>query len=96
MIWMGSVGGDFTQADWSLEDHVNGLRIVTRPVKFKQPMPTVPAVILGFTSVDAGEGKNVRVRVEPENVTTTGFNAKFSTWADSVTFGLKASWIAIG
>jgi hypothetical protein len=94
-IWMGNVGGDYTQADWSLEDPVVGLRVVIRPVKFKQPMPTQPAVIMGLTNLDAGAGKNLRVRVEAVDVTTTGFNAKFMTWADSVTYGIIASWIAV-
>jgi|SRR5215510_222369 len=95
MIWMGNVGGDFKQADWSLEDSVAGLRVVTRPVKFPQTMPKTPAVILGFTNLDANGEKNLRVRVEPENITTTGFNVKFTTWSDSVIYGIRASWIAV-
>lgn len=95
MIWMGNVGGDFTQADWSLEDPAVGLRTVVRSVKFPQAMPKPPAVIMGFTLLDAHRDKNLRVRVTAEDVTTTGFNAKFITWSDSVTYGLRASWIAI-
>jgi hypothetical protein len=95
MIWMGNVGGTFKDSDWSLDDQVTGLRVAIRNVKFKQPMPKQPAVILGFTSLDAGADKNLRARVEATDVTTTGFNAKFTTWSDSVTYGLSASWIAI-
>jgi hypothetical protein len=96
MIWMGNVGGDYSQADWNLEDPPTGLRTVTRHVAFNQPFTKPPAVILGLTSVDAAEGKNLRVRVEAANVSTTGFNVKFTTWFDSITYGLRASWIAVG
>jgi hypothetical protein len=96
IIWMGYVGGNYTQADWSLEDPVVGLRVVIRPVKFQQPTKTQPAVIMGLTHLDAGTEKNLRVRVEAVDITTTGFNAKFITWADSVTYGVMASWIAVG
>lgn len=74
---------------------MTGLRVAIRPVKFKQPMPKQPGVIIGLSSVDTDGGKNVRVSVVATDVTTTGFNAKFTTWSDSVTYGLAASWLAI-
>jgi hypothetical protein len=95
-IWMGYVGGNYTQADWSLEDPVVGQRVVIRPVHFPQPTKTHPAVIMGITHLDAGTEKNLSVRVEAVDITITGFNAKFTTWADSVTYGVIASWIAVG
>jgi hypothetical protein len=58
-------------------------------------MPKQPAVVIGLTTIDAHRDRNVRVKVEATDVTTTGFNAKFSTWFDSVTYGLAASWIAV-
>jgi hypothetical protein len=50
---------------------------------------------LTLTHLDAGAGTNLRVSVEAGDITTTGFNAKFTTWDDSVTFGVTASWIAV-
>lgn len=95
-ILMGNVGGTYDEVDWSLEDPLCGVRTVTRYVKFSVPFPNEPSVIMGITKLDAGATTNLRVNVEAADVTTTGFNARFTTWDDSVTFGVSASWIAVG
>jgi hypothetical protein len=95
MVLMGNVSGNYGQSDWTLEDPQEGLRTVTRFVKFPYPFSEVPAVIMGLTGLDADAGKNLRVFVQAADITPTGFNVKFQTWHDSVTYGIRASWIAM-
>jgi hypothetical protein len=95
MILMGHVSGNAGQPDWTLEDPQVGQRTVTRTVTFPQPFPRVPAVLVNLTGLDAAAGKILRVRVYATDVTPTAFNVKFETWAGSVIYGVRASWIAI-
>jgi len=94
-IWMGNAGGNWTEADWSLDDPPNGARSVKHFVKFPAPFNKKPAVTCGLTSLDAAQGTNLRARVEVLDVTATGFNMRFTTWGDSVTYGMSASWLAV-
>lgn len=94
MVWMGNVGADKNNPEWHLNAGA-GTRTFTQAVKFKSPMPHLPAVIVGLTHIDSSSAKDTRVQVEADNVTLEGFNAKFITWAESQITGLGASWIAL-
>lgn|GEM_PF-3088373 len=65
-------------------------------VPFEKPFAEPPKVIISLHHVDAGNSANLRIQVEPDQVTTTGFRARFSTWADTHIFGVGAVWVAVG
>jgi hypothetical protein len=94
-LYAGHVSGNYGQSDWTLEDPQVGQRTVTRSVTFPQPFPGMPLILVNLTGLDAAAGKNLRVRVYPTDVTPAGFNVNFETWADSIIYGVRASWIAM-
>lgn len=91
----GTVGGGQTDSDWTLSKN-NGPRSTTRHVDFTVPFGRVPQVVIGLASIDTGSGPGVRITVAASNITRYGFDAVFTTWLDSVAYGLAANWIAIG
>jgi hypothetical protein len=71
----------------------NGGRSVKSYVRFPKAFPYVPSVHIAITWFD-GSGSSVRVNIVAEDITKEGFNAKFTTWADTHLWGVGASWIA--
>ncbi|EFA78901.1 hypothetical protein PPL_08369 [Heterostelium album PN500] len=66
------------------------------PVKFATPFPcgTTPKVSVAIACADQNQNKNFRVYAKAVNITNTGFNVKYVTWADSDSYGYGALWIA--
>ena len=91
----GTVGGTYLDSDWTLLNG-SGTRSTTRHVNFTVPFNQVPQVVINLSYVDTNNGHGTRVMVSASNITRYGFDAVFGTWADSMTYGLSASWIAIG
>lgn len=69
------------------------MRIV-RYVKFYNQYAEVPEVICYLVTIDSSELKNHRMHVESENITTSGFELHFISWADSIVYELEAEWLA--
>src|SRR5262249_52425419 len=104
MVLIGTVSATSEDTGWSLNNpNPPKERKFAKFVRFTDgkgnqlTFPNLPAVLMGLQSIDADKGQNVRVSVEPQpgSITKEGFNAEFRTWADSVTYGLGASLIAI-
>ncbi|WP_240758110.1 H-type lectin domain-containing protein [Palleronia sediminis] len=73
-----------------------GPRAIRHPVTFTTPFRTPPAVHVGLSLWDMGAGSNIRVDIEPEDITGDGFTIVFKTWADSRIARMRAAWMAIG
>jgi hypothetical protein len=91
----GTVAGSYSDSDWNLLNG-SGNRSTTRHVNFTVPFNQVPQVVINLSLIDTNNGHGTRVAVSASNITKYGFDAIFGTWADSMTYGLSASWIAIG
>ena len=76
--------------DTNFERHTR----LIREVKFYQPYQEVPEVICYLVHIDSSERRNHRMHVEPLNITPSGFELCFNTWADSIIFELEAEWVA--
>jgi hypothetical protein len=90
----GTVGGTYLDPDWTLLNG-SGNRSLTKHVNFTVPFNQVPQVVINLSYVDTSNSHGTRVMVSASNITRYGFDAVFGTWADSMTYGLSASWIAI-
>ena len=55
-----------------------------------------PVVKVGISMWDIDHKTNSRVDISAENVTTTGFEIVFRTWADTRVARVRADWMAIG
>jgi hypothetical protein len=71
----------------------NGGRDVKSYVRFPKPYPYIPAVHIAATWFDAS-GSSVRYNIKAVDITKEGFNAQFSTWADTHLWGIGANWFA--
>lgn len=71
----------------------NDMEII-RDVDFYNPYAEVPEVICYLVHIDSSQSTNHRIDVNTQNITRTGFELKFASWADSQTYELEAEWIA--
>jgi hypothetical protein len=88
-----------TNSDWKL--HIVDKRDQSREyrvyVGFPQEFVRVaPQVMVALTAIDVDHGRNLRVIVQAENVTTSGFTIVITTWWDTILFAASVSWMAYG
>lgn len=50
--------------------------------------------MVAINTLDVDKNFNTRIRAVAEEVTTTGFNLKTETWADTRIYAVGASWTA--
>lgn len=74
----------------------NGPRARRRVVRFESAFASPPAVHLSVSMWDMDTSAAIRAELVAENITETGFDIVFRTWADSRAARLRASWMAIG
>lgn len=65
-------------------------------VKFSSEYRDDPSVHISMSLLDIATGPSIRADVSAENVTKTGFDVVFRTWADSRIARIRVSWMAIG
>jgi len=81
--------------EWTLHEG-SGNRYAVVNVSFPQPFASPPTVTVNISSFDMEEDVNARFTVYAQNVTTSGFQMVYYTWADSAVFGASATWLAYG
>ena len=75
----------------------NGPRERRVAVKFRSKYrDDEPSVHISMSLLDLATGPSIRADISAENVTETGFDAVFRTWADSRVARIRVSWLAIG
>ncbi|MFM7444370.1 MAG: H-type lectin domain-containing protein [Tabrizicola sp.] len=74
----------------------SGPREVRQTQPFSEPFQSPPVVSVGISMWDIDQKTNSRVDVSAENVTASGFDIVFRTWADTRIARIRADWIAIG
>ena len=75
-----------------------GDRSFVKHIKFDEQYETIPQVMASISGLDAGNEKavTIRINVNVENINTSGFDLRISTWLDSMIFSVKISWISFG
>lgn len=79
-----------------VDPHEDGSRCFKVEVFFATPFLSPPVVQLGLTGFDIDQRDSGRVRLTAENITSDGFLATISTWADSRVYAVDFQWLAIG
>lgn len=74
----------------------SGPREVRQKETFREAFVAPPAVTVGISMWDIDHKTNSRVDLSAENVTETGFELVFRTWADTRIARIRADWLAIG
>ena len=74
----------------------SGPREVRQHETFKEVFVAPPLVTVGISMWDMDHKSNSRVDIVAENVTATGFEIVFRTWADTRIARIRADWMAIG
>jgi H-type lectin domain len=74
----------------------SGPREVRQRQEFKESFVSPPAVTVGISMWDIDHKTNSRVDISAENVSETGFEIVFRTWADTRIARIRAEWMAIG
>ncbi len=74
----------------------SGPREVRQEQEFTESFVEPPMVTVGVSMWDIAHQTNSRVDISAENVTTTGFELVFRTWADTRIARIRADWTAIG
>lgn len=73
-----------------------GERTRRHSIRFTEPFRDEPAVHCALSMWDIDSGTNARVEVSAENITPTGFDVVFRTWADTHIARARVRWMAIG
>jgi hypothetical protein len=73
-----------------------GPREVRHAQMFKERFQSAPVVTIGISMWDIDHKTNSRVDISADNITATGFEIVFRTWADTRIARIRADWMAIG
>lgn len=73
-----------------------GPREVRQQQAFSETFLEPPVVTVGIAMWDMDHKANSRVDIMAENITTTGFEIVFRTWADTRVARVRADWMALG
>lgn len=73
-----------------------GKREFTRHVDFKEAYVEKPVVVLAISGLDVLNAANNRITATATNVTPTGFDINYKTWADSQIWSVFLNWTAFG
>lgn len=73
-----------------------GPRQTRSAVVFSEPFRAPPSVRVWLTMWDVSNTTNMRMDVQAEDVTDTGFAIVFRTWADTKVARIRVGWQAIG
>lgn len=71
-----------------------GRRVFIQHVDFASAFTAAPRVVVSLRGVDADTDASLRILVDAENVTKTGFDVRYSTWANSRVYTGWVSWTA--
>jgi len=80
---------------WNLQTGT-GLRKFVTHVYFEEPYQNLPTVTVSLTGLNTDKLFNQRIVVKPINITLTGFDLEFTTWADSQVYSVWSNWTAFG
>lgn len=73
-----------------------GPRQSRAPIEFAQPYLRVPHVHVSLSMLDISNSSNTRMDVQAENITCTGFEIVFRTWADTQVARARVAWMSVG
>ncbi|MCG3269205.1 H-type lectin domain-containing protein [Yoonia sp. I 8.24] len=74
----------------------NGPRQSREYVKFETQYLTPPHVQVSMSMWDISNSTNTRADVQAENITETGFEIVFRTWADTQVARVRIAWTSFG
>ena len=63
-------------------------------IHFPQHFYKIPVVMVSLSTLDVNKDFNLRVDVKPASITTSSFNIEYTTWASTIIYYAKFSWIA--
>lgn len=73
-----------------------GPRERRKAIRFSNAFARPPAVQVSISMWDMDTEAAIRAELVAENITATGCDIVFRTWADSRVARLRAAWLAIG
>ena len=65
-------------------------------VEFAEAYAAIPNVMVSIAMWDSDTKTNQRMDISAENVSESGFDLVYRTWADSRVARVRANWMAIG
>ena len=74
----------------------HGPREVRQVLAFSEPFAEAPSVMISISMWDMDHNVNSRADISAENITASGFQIVFRTWADTRVARIRADWMAIG
>lgn len=84
----GRAGGPIANGSGERYNYVN--------VAFGYTYASVPQVVVSISAMDVDQGRNERINVWADSITTTGCRLVFMTWADTIIYNCTATWLSIG
>lgn len=79
---------------WTLEQGTGERSYWTR-VLFERPFLSAPFVTVCLSGIDASKDSNLRLVMEPHDITQFGFELELRTWSDSSISYAAVTWMAL-
>jgi hypothetical protein len=90
---MGVISANLHTPGWKLNSGT-GERFIDIYQKFDGVFKKTPKIIVTLSLIDSDFQKNLRITLLARNIDPNSFNLRIQTWADSIIYGINASWIA--
>ena len=79
---------------WNLNSGTGDRSFESVDIGFPQPFAAPPNVAVALSGVDGEHNVNLRVWVEAVDVEGHEFNIRIHTWADTLLYLVRVTWIA--
>ncbi|BFZ20603.1 hypothetical protein BsWGS_23642 [Bradybaena similaris] len=70
-------------------------RSFVKDVTFSRPFSWKPVVFLSVTYLDSDKSTNLRMIAKVDNISQSGFRALCFTWADTIIYEMRITWLAL-
>jgi hypothetical protein len=94
-IQSGRFGAGVGTAGWNLRDGA-GERTFRQGINFPRNFSMTPKVMIGMVNFDFETIRNQRINAYTQNVTASGFDIVFTTWADTKCWSVTVEGLAYG
>jgi hypothetical protein len=74
----------------------SGERFAYINIAFGYTYASAPQVAVSISGMDVDQGRNERINVWADSITTTGCRLVFQTWGDTIIYNCTATWLSFG
>ena len=67
-----------------------------KTITFEEPFDGIPSVSLSVSRLDSNANFNLRLQIEPQDISATGFTVFIATWCNTQIYSIRVDYDVIG